>query len=246
MSYIPNPKFTGSGILAAIPQKGTCPYKCADCFFQSGRSYLEPLDENTPNMPGFYDDSDGWRIIRVNDGNDSSNDLDFVVRDTQKWAGRRFFNTSWPSRIWDYPDPVVLTLNPGDMTDKNFWRLTEIPKTLMFVRFRANSWNQPLLAEAVDHYTRLLETPLVITFMAYHSIESIPQDFRHCYVERKRTTNTYWAITSAAWNQIMTDYTFNKWVHGCGRVEGELGDTHCRHCGNCLREFFATKERMNY
>lgn len=51
MRYKENPKTKGSGIIACIPQTGVCPNKCEDCFFQSGRSYLEPLEENLPNMP---------------------------------------------------------------------------------------------------------------------------------------------------------------------------------------------------
>jgi phosphate starvation-inducible PhoH-like protein len=39
-------------------------------------------------------------------------------------------------------------------------------------------------------------------------------------------------------------YKDNKWVHSCGKIEGELGDTHCRFCGNCLREYYATTERL--
>jgi hypothetical protein len=41
MSYIENPKTKGSGIVCAIPQPGVCPIGCEDCFFQSGRSFLE-------------------------------------------------------------------------------------------------------------------------------------------------------------------------------------------------------------
>ena len=68
MSYIENPKTKGSGIISCIPQKGICPNTCEDCFFQSGRSYLEPLDENLPNLPEEVD----YQIVRVNDGNDSN------------------------------------------------------------------------------------------------------------------------------------------------------------------------------
>ncbi len=49
MSYKENPKTKGSGIISCIPQKGVCPNKCEDCFFQSDRSYLEPLGENLPS-----------------------------------------------------------------------------------------------------------------------------------------------------------------------------------------------------
>jgi len=39
-------------------------------------------------------------------------------------------------------------------------------------------------------------------------------------------------------------YKYNKWVYSCGKIEGEKGTTACRHCGNCLREYFATCERI--
>jgi len=49
MGYKENPKTKGSGIVCAIPQKGICPNRCEDCFFQSGRSY-----ENTPYEKWVY------------------------------------------------------------------------------------------------------------------------------------------------------------------------------------------------
>ena len=70
MAYKHNPKLEGSNMIAAIPQTGKCPLGCSGCFFNSGRSFLEPLDENTPNMPSL-EQSEG-KIVRVNDGNDSS------------------------------------------------------------------------------------------------------------------------------------------------------------------------------
>ena len=36
----------------------------------SGRSYLEPLDENVPNLPDVASALN--RVVRVNDGNDSN------------------------------------------------------------------------------------------------------------------------------------------------------------------------------
>ena len=41
----------------------------------------------------------------------------------------------------------------------------------------------------------------------------------------------------------MCRFTDNKLVYSCG-TEGGSGTTLCRFCGNCLREFYATKERM--
>ena len=60
MNYIENPKTKGSGIITCIPQEGICPMKCDDCFFQSGRSYLEPLDINLPNMPDLELTKNNW------------------------------------------------------------------------------------------------------------------------------------------------------------------------------------------
>jgi hypothetical protein len=65
------------------------------------------------------------------------------------------------------------------------------------------------------------------------------------YVYRKRTLNSYWAITTAAWMRVMDKYRLDKWVYSCGKVEGELGVSGCRYCGNCLREYHATVERMS-
>jgi hypothetical protein len=240
--YKHNPKMVGSGIFAAIPQKGNCPFKCSECFFQTGRGYLEPLEENTPNMPPVEEMVD--RVVRINDGNDSTNEFDNVIKLTQRYRFR-FFNTSWPTRVSEFPGPVVLTLNPGKYTDESFWRLEPVPKNLMFVRFRVNAWNKQLMNQAVEYWTNL-EVPVILTFMAYHSAESVPEYFRKRgdYIERKRTTNTYWAISTKAWDEIMDMHRLNKWVSSCGKVEGEQGNTKCRWCGNCLREYYATMERL--
>ncbi len=67
------------------------------------------------------------------------------------------------------------------------------------------------------------------------------------YVFRKRTLNHYWAITTRAWREILHAYEdtpYEKWVYSCGKIEGEAGTSACRHCGNYLREYYATLERM--
>lgn len=250
--YKENPKTKGSGILCAIPQTGICPNGCKDCFFQSGRSYLEPLKDNLPNMPDQPDnDSDKiWQVIRVNDGNDSNNNYEDVMADVTNYQ-HKFYNTAIPELGFDAP--VVLTINPGTMTDTDYYRIDNPPENLMFVRFRCNTWNLILADEAVKFYSER-EIPIVLTFMAYHDKDSIlvsarPEVFMPPgipeYIERKRTLNSYWAITTAAWRKVMQRYEDNKWVYSCGRIEGELGDTHCRFCGNCLREYFATHVRMD-
>lgn len=238
--YKENPKTKGSGIICAIPQKGRCPMGCDDCFFQSGRSYLEPLEENLPNMPTLQESI--GRVVRVNDGNDSNIDKENVIKSTQMYQ-HKFFNTSIPTGLEDFNAPVVLTINPGKMTDNSWHKLEEIPKNLMFVRIRTNCWNlENVVLPAVKYYTEK-GVPVVLTFMAYFDKE-IPEKWKPEYIWRKRTLNPYNAITTSAWRAIMSIFMFNKFVYSCGKIEGEIGDTHCSRCGNCLREYFNTAERM--
>lgn len=235
MPYVENPKTAGSGIICCIPQEGPCPMNCPDCFFQSGRSYLEPLKDNLPNIPTVEDTQD--RIVRVNDGNDSSNQRELVLLRT-KFFRHKFYNTSVPGNLDRFDGPVVLTINPGILTDERFFRVDPLPN-LMFVRFRINTWNLPLCDEAVAYYS-MREIPVVLTFMAYY-VSNIPFSHARNYELRKRTVNEYSAITRKAYKEIMNIYSDNKWVYSCSN---ESLESHCRWCGNCLREYFATIERM--
>jgi hypothetical protein len=240
--YIENPKTKGGGVVCCIPQVGICPMKCLDCFFQSGRSYLEPLSENLPNMPDpDWVEKCGY-IVRVNDGNDSNNQRELVIKLTQVYK-RKFYNTSIPKDLEKFDAPMVLTVNPAKMTDKSAHLLDPVPKNLMFVRIRVNTWNLKLVEDIIIHYCAR-DIPVVLTFMAYYSENDIPKAHRKNYILRKRTINSYYAITTAAWKRIMAKFKYNKWVYSCGKIEGELGTTACRHCGNCLREYFAAMERM--
>lgn len=241
-NFIENPKTKGSGIITCIPQSGTCPMDCEDCFFQSGRSYLEPLDENLPNMP--TDEDIEGRIVRVNDGNDSNNQRNEVMSLTAKYP-MKFYNTSIPHEIGGFDAPVVLTVNPAKRTDGVPILLEKIPKNLMFVRVRTNTWNiHEAVYPAIEYYSER-EIPIILTFMAYYKkIPSYARDFEKNYTFRKRTLNSYYAITTAAWRRVMEMFQDNIWVYSCGKIEGEKGKTACRHCGNCLREYFATMEKM--
>jgi len=255
MTHKTNPKTIGSGIICAIPQKGRCPNNCKHCFFQSGRSFLEPLDENLPNMPT-VEQSIG-RVVRVNDGNDS-NVFKNLVKDSVKFYPHKFFNTSIPTDLEFFEDPVVLTINPAEMTDVDFYKLNPIPKNLMFVRIRANMWNlDEVVIPAVKYYTEK-EVPVVLTFMAYYQEgNEMPDDVkitqffykaetfpRDAYVFRKRTLNSYWAITTVAWEYIMEHFKYNHWLYSCSKIEGEKGTYKCHRCGNCLREYFYTMEKL--
>lgn len=244
MTYIPNPKTAGSGIICCIPQKGECPNRCPDCFFQSGRSYLEPLSENLPNMPSTA--LARGKIVRVNDGNDSNVQRDLVISSTEQYIDK-FYNTARPKL--DFPAPVVLTVNPGRMTNKSWYNIMPIadamPKNLMFVRVRANTWNKNIVWGVIDYYS-LFSVPIVLTFMAYHRDSSIPKDHMDNYIYRKRIMNSYWVIGTKAWREYMAEFEDEKLVYPCGKIEGEKGVTACRFCGNCLREYYATMERMRH
>lgn len=235
MGYIENPKTRGSGIICCIPQVGECPNKCADCFFQSGRSFLEPLKDNLPNKPPAAE-AEG-RIVRVNDGNDSNVDRELVLGMTDCYE-HRFFNTAIP-RL-DFPGPVVLTVNPGKMTDTDYHQLAVIPGNLMFVRVRTNTWNLDLVEAAITHYTGVHKVPVVLTFMAYFNT-TLREAHANNYKWRKRTLNSYYAIKTEAWRSIMKRWEHNPLVYSCGREGIASG---CARCGNCLREYFVTMERM--
>jgi len=234
MTYKENPKTKGSGIVCAIPQMGTCPNKCKDCFFQSGRSYLEPLKDNLPNMPEVWDK----RVVRVNDGNDSNVDRKRVLRMTAGYP-MKFYNTAISKDIDRFDAPVVLTINPAKTTDTGFYKLDPIPKNLMFVRFRANTWNWPYGKKAVKYYTDA-KIPIVFTFMAYY-VKQIPAGHGDYYTYRKRTLNSYWVITQEAWDMVIKPYKDNPFFYTCGK---DANTFPCHRCGNCLREYFATMERI--
>lgn len=235
MNYKENPKTKGSGIICSIPQIGTCPNKCDDCFFQSGRSYLEPLKENLPNIPPqvFYN------VVRVNDGNDSNVNFPQAMLDSEQFP-MKFYNTAIPKNIDRFDAPVVLTVNPAKLTDESFHQLNPIPKNLMMVRFRTNMWNYQVLGwEVVEYYTKK-QIPVILTFMAYYT-ETIPEGCTSFYTYRKRTLNSYWVITQEGWDMIVNSFKNNPYVYTCGK---DANTFPCHRCGNCLREYFATKERI--
>ena len=242
--YIENPKTEGSGILCAIPQSdGLCPRSCSDCFFMSGLSYLEPHAENLPNMP----DPEIAKnfVVRVNDGLDSAT-LSYTERDqiVRKYPDH-FYNTSILMHLNKY-GPFVLTINPDHMTYTDFIKLKAPPENLMFVRFRANMWNQEILRDAVAYYTAQ-NVHIVITFMAYFNdadaVKTINEEYTQYYTFRKRTLNSYWTINRLGWYVIWhaSQHYRNPFVSTCGR---DAEHHKCSDCGVCLREYWKTKARM--
>jgi len=179
-------------------------------------------------------------VVRVNDGNDSNVQRELVVNAVRCYP-RRFYNTAIPKDLAGFDAPVVLTVNPGSMTEVDFHKVDPIPPNLMFVRVRVCTWNLGLVDAAVAYYTKR-DVPVILTFMAYFH-KTIPEAEKGNYTFRKRTLNPYWAITTRAWEGVMARYKYNRLVYSCGK-EGEHGGGGCRYCGNCLREYFATVVRM--
>ena len=158
------------------------------------------------------------------------------MEDTNQWISKRFFNTSFPKA---FDEPWVLTVNPKDMTDKDFHIVQDV-KALMFVRVRTNMWNISLVEKVVEYYTGIKKIPIVLTFMAYYK-DDIPEMYKDHYEFRKRTLNSYWVIKFDSWKHIMTHFETNPLVHSCSGPDNFA----CKNCGTCLREFHSTMERLN-
>lgn len=134
---------------------------------------------------------------------------------------------------------MVLTVNPAGMTDIKA-RLIEIcPANLMFVRVRVNAWNLELVDQVVAHYTPK-GVPVVLTFLAYFA-EQIPSQHENDYGFRKRTLNSYWCPRGHFWERVSARYERNSLVYTCGKDSTTYA---CNRCGHCLREYFATMERL--
>lgn len=236
-TWLWNPKVKGSGIIECIPQRSKCPQGCEDCFFQSGRSYLEPLDKNLPHIPSL--DMAYGRVVRMNDGNDSNVERD-LVEDAATQFEDYFFNTSIPQRLEEFPGPFVLTINPGKMTDTDYHKLTTAPPNMMFARVRTNLWNlDSVVRQAVYHYADELGVPVVLTFMAYYT-KSVKEGYQEAYEWKKRTVNPYWVLKREYVDKIEAMFATRENVYLCGRH----GSSTCSACGNCLREYYNAKERL--
>jgi hypothetical protein len=236
-TWIWNPKVKGSGIIECIPQRSKCPVGCEDCFFQSGRSYLEPLEKNLPHIPS---KGMAWgRVVRMNDGNDSNVERDLVEAVARQFKDY-FFNTSIPADLERFSGPVVLTVNPGGMTNTDFHKLDKAPTNLMFVRVRTNMWNlEKVVDPVVKHYAVDLKVPVVITLMAYYT-QTIPDYYGPCYEWKTRTSNPYWVLKRELVLDLESRYVDSPNVYLCGRH----GSSVCSACGNCLREYYNAKERL--
>jgi hypothetical protein len=184
----------------------------------------------------------------MNDGNDSNIDRGEVIKVGSEFKDV-FYNTSIPSRLEGFKAPVVLTVNPREMTDKSFFKyslekslynkgdINRVADNLMFVRVRANMWNLDLVDEVVKHYTKEeYGISVVITIMAYYT-EEISEEYKHCYEWKKRNINSYNVLKEEYVNEIKNRYKDNKDVYFCEAKK-------CKDCGVCLKEYYKTKESM--
>ena len=222
-----NPKLEGSLIIDAIPQTGECPLCCSQCFYNAPGFYrtlekpLIPTAEEALN-----------KIVRVNSGNDSNVKRDLVIAATKDYP-RKFYNTSVP-RL-DFGAPVVLTINGRD-TDKTFYAPSDVKgklEDLMFVRFRADTWNLELCDDAVDLWCVGEGIPLVLTTMRYYDRESVKRPGDYLY--KKHILNESFSLKTEALRGIFARYSQENLVFYCGNPVSE--STMCADCRVCEHTF---------
>ncbi len=216
-----NPKMAGSNLIDCVPQHGPCPNNCDQCFYQKWfYAGHEPVIPTLEEAKG--------KIVRVNSGNDSNHQKERVL-DATRYYMRRFFNTSVPDLDFE-GSPVVLTINPKQDT---CWTAVDDPANLMFVRFRANTWNIDMAQDAIKHYCYERKVPLVMTFMRYYNQGlrncGIPSSEAQCYEQRNHIDHEYWDITQEAFGEVMNELLPARLLFTCGTPE----NPYCRDCGVC-------------
>ena len=242
-----NPKMAGSNLIDCIPQHGPCPNKCDQCFYVGqGLPNLKPVENARSNSLCETGSSrmnagvvhNNWfyagdepvvptleevkgKIVRVNSGNDSNNQKELVLETTRQYP-RRFYNTSVPDLDFG-EEPVVLTINPRQ---DDCWTAVDDPGDLMFVRFRANTWNLSMAYDAIKHYCYERDVPLVMTFMRYYDKEGIQASG---YEFRKHIDHSYWDITQEGFDSVMDALLPVRLLYTCGTPE----NPYCRDCGVC-------------
>ena len=249
-----NPKLEGTPIFDCIPQKGSCPIGCSQCFFNRPGAYYIPLDQ-LPLVPTPEEVGDG--IVRMNCGNDSNNQRDLVIEAAKEYQ-RFFFNTSIPR--YDFPGPVVLTANPKEEDWDHYaqpdyreggdsegfggaWHTPAL--NLMFVRLRTSATNLPFIDKAVYRWTEA-KVPVVITFMAYY--DHVPTVLEQvatavggpCYEWKVRHINSYHCPTKAFMRYVMSHYRDNRLVSMCGSIQS----SYCRACRNCETHYLQAMKRL--
>jgi len=212
-----NPKLEGSNLIDCIPIAGKCPNNCKPCYYNSGDFYT---DINTPIMPTLEEVGD--KIVRVNSGGDSTVNFNEVVVRTGMYS-KKFYNTSLPHRLRDFPAPVVFTCNPRQ--DDGWFYVVTNPKNIMAVRIRVTTWNLTSVDSAVAFYANIA-VPVILTFLYFTDKEMIQHP--EWYELHKHIENNRYIIKPSYRKRIVNRYPFYN-VTTCGNPESHL----CVDCGNC-------------
>lgn len=229
--YVENPKLKGSNIVDCIPHTGECPLKCLECFYNGGR-FFRTLDE--PWMPP-QELTEG-KIVRVNSGHDSNIDRGMVLRKTQHFE-HVFYNTAIGKGIKKFLSPVVFTCNGGPRSRLKL--LYPVPKNLMFVRVRVDSWDVETVDKAVKYYWEEHRVPIVLTFMRFYNGDLIPEEAKNDYEWRKNVTNSYWCPKVETVLRIMGEFK-GRGVRTCGTP----ASSSCFDCRNCELLYWDCLRRM--
>ena len=218
-----NPKLKGSDIFDCIPQRGPCPNNCNQCYYN--HNFYLPIDQ--AYFPTLKEVGNG--IVRVNSGNDSNINRDYVIKSTERYP-KRFFNTSIP--IFNFPAPVVFTANSREEDYFHSPHQLKNLDNLMFIRLRVSSTNIPLIIQAIKEW-KDCNIPIVLTFMRYYDDKEFSKQHSECYEYRKSILNYYWCPTS----DFMITFTnlmklFDPNIRIC--------NGYCHDCGNC-KHFYKEK-----
>lgn len=221
-----NPKLVGSNILDCIPHTGRCPQDCPECYYNSG--FYRPLVPLIPTL----EEAEG-KIIRVSSGHDSNLQKDLVLQTTEKYKDK-FYNTSIAD--FDFPSGVVWTANSKHYNSVIMLgnRYPNI-KNLIAVRFRTVPWNFSLARDVVRHYKRL-NIPVILTFMRFRNLETIPQEYRDWYELKMHIVSAWWTLSLRS--KEVTNFA------ECNLTCG-LKHKLCLNCRNCEKLYKILRERRN-
>jgi hypothetical protein len=224
-----NPKQVGSNIIDCKPQKGLCPNKCAECFYNRPGAFY--MDINKTKIPTIKEAKD--KIVRINAGHDSNIERDKVLNNYLLKYKHKFFNTSISN--FDFPGPVVWTANPSEELPASM--PNTLPNNIMFVRLRTSSTNLHLVLEAVKHFTNM-KVPVVLTFMAYYTRKPDPE----YYIWQTRTINSYWCPKPSFIKRVIQRAKLDggRLVTICGTLDNGK----CKDCRNCETYYWQTIKHM--
>lgn len=226
-----NPKQVGTILYDCVPQKGPCPNKCNQCYynecFYAGH---EPLIPEPRDVVG--------GIVRMNSGNDSNNDRKLVLKTAAQYKNV-FFNTSLADL--NFPGPVVLTANKCEENTADWLLPDEGLHNVMFVRFRTSATNLDNVLSYASSWARQ-GISVVLTLMRYRTVEDVPENCDASYENELHITNNWWVPTQGFWRTVVSRSKFqnNRLIHTCGSYKSHL----CKDCHLCESYYRITKKRM--